>query len=181
MANIVATSVKSASPFCNDSYFVNRGDLWKNTDDVKDKPGIYAESNTSVSFYPIDNQDLSFVLTHFERHPMTASLAASYSYRVTITYLATYFNAGVVSFSICGLPLAKLDALWPTWHTVNTSEPVKHHVYLNKDHGSACEKLTGGSLVTIGTSYSYRANIARKHMRHNQKFKIFGVSLCRTY
>ena len=161
---------------------------WRLFEDRPGKPGWISQdphsstSPPSLSWRDYPTLTLRSVQPYVHVHAHAPR--SSHPLLLTIVYLRTYTNAGVVEVSLCGHPVLTIDALWPDWRSRKISIPQSARIVV--DAGQA--GCVPGQPVEVNITrvpapppVSEAARYPRQPLprRSFQKVKIISVDVCR--
>jgi len=157
------------SPHANES-------IWKL---MEDKPRKFGWINALSESPP--TQSLSVVYFKFNE----AEALGNTKYLLQFHYMRTYEHAGKVALSLCGSPIAELDALWDDYRTYRYSLV---ETYLYPVDAGTIKSLCPSTLSPNDKAAADRSSfISVTHQyvtdhieaRKSQKFKIIQVRMCK--
>jgi len=141
---------------------------WKLYKDRPGKPGWIFQ-------LPSQTAEPATLVFHMNNSSHSQTLDLSGDFLLTVEYLRTYENAGIVEISLCGQMLATLDALWHDYESYKISINQQFHASFNNLRDMC------GTSVTFKISHkaSQKTNEKISRARGNEKFKVVKVRLCR--
>jgi len=177
LSPVVLGSLTSSSPPRD-----HRGG-WRLFEDRAGKPG-WISQDTSLSPPPPPSPSSAAenrpTLTLRSAQPHNPSQP---SFLLTVVYMRTYENAGVVDVSVCGTPVLTLDALWPDWRSRKISIPQSARIRVDAGRAGCAPGrpvVVNITRVRAPPAVSEAARYPRQPLprRGFEKVKISSVDLC---